>query len=534
MPWNQDTALARIKKLKSEVPDFDVRQFQEYWQLYKAEQAARSMQKQPATPPLFSLPKNRAIVVDTVQVYIAITNYDDYRLEDGRETESSHKRALQLLHLYYSAADRAIEASSAQRVDFHNGRVHAVVLERGNKGITADTISEAFAFIEDFKRLAAAANRELAGSEFNVTFRIGVDVGTCVAINNGTGCEQEPMFLGSAANHAAKLASGQEPGVYVSDRVRNIVGFQSVGVLSEIMGLSDHDISLNSARRMENDQLVYGVQDRSAYVQQVMGNWQQEIKRGEFPDYTNPNFSFYYKEPPLSKINYSELQPSRSIRMPVVSIFADLSGYTAYIDNAVSTGSIREAVTALYVIRQEFQNVVEKDFGGRKVRFIGDCIHAVVAEGTSTETKERESVATAALCAGGLQSSFRLCKEVLGNLNSLGLAIGIELGPTPISRIGIRGERSVRVASSIATTLSEKMQKECEENGVKFGINALRAAPAALEDLLNNAGYSAEMDYGEVAICLSATPSAIASGPAVARAHAPVNVPQPRAHFKSE
>ena len=48
------------------------------------------------------------MVVDTVQIYIAITNYDDFRLEEGRETEASHERAMRLLHLYYSAADRAI------------------------------------------------------------------------------------------------------------------------------------------------------------------------------------------------------------------------------------------------------------------------------------------------------------------------------------------------------------------------------------------------------------------------------------------
>ncbi len=86
-----------------------------------------------------------------------------------------------------------------------------------------------------------------------------------------------------------------------------------------------------------------------------------------------------------------------------------------------------------------------------------------------------------------------------------GLAVGVELGVTPVSRIGIRGDRSVRVATSVAATRSEMMQKECEHNGVKFGETALSAAPAALNEILTE-GYSADLGYGDVAVCLSAPP----------------------------
>lgn len=532
MPWNEATALARIKKHAEEAPDFEVQRFEDYRQAYEAK-AVFAESKEAMTPPLFSLPKNQAVVVDTVQIYIAITNYDEYRLEEGVETEASHDKAMRLLHLYYSAADRVIENSSAQRVDFHSGRVHTVVLETGNEGVTRQTLAEAFAFVEDFQKVAAAANNELGGSEFDANFRIGIDVGTCVAINNGTGSEQEPMFLGSAANHAAKLAAGDDPGVYVSDRVRKILGQQESVVSREFLSLSESDIATNTARRSADGDLVFGEQNRQEFTNSIVENWRTEIRSGELPDITDASFSFFHQPPPLSDIDYAKLSPSHSIRMALVSIFADLSGYTNYIDNAVRSGAIQDAVRALFVIRQEFQNVVEEDFGGRKVRFIGDCIHAVIAEGTKTQTDERGSVATGAMCAGGLHSSFALCKSVLGNLESLGLAIGLELGQTPISRIGIRGDRSVRIASSIGTARSEQMQKECEENGVKFGPRALRAAPAALEDILDDAGYNSEPNYGEIAVCLSAAPATVAA-PTYARAHVPSDSGQSRAHLKSE
>lgn len=532
MSWKEETARVRINKLIDEAPTIDVQRFEQYLPLYEANKALMAARLEPTSPPLFSLQKGKAIVVDTVQIYIAITNYDEFRLDDGRETEASHDRAMRLLHLYYSAADRVIEESPAQRVDYHSGRVHAVVLETSDSGVTRETLAQALAFVEDFRKVAAAANRQLANSEFDANFRVGIDVGTCVAINNGTDSEQEPLFLGRAANHAAKLAYGSEPGIYVSDAVRLILGQQEIGIQEQFRSLSEMEISVNAARRGSDDRLIFGVQDRQPFTDDIVGNWGEEIRRGEFPDFTNPTFHFFYKEPPLSEIKFAELMPSNSIRMPLVSIYADISGYTDYIDNAAASGQIGEAVRALYVIRAEFQNVVELDFGGRKVRFIGDCIHALIAEGSRTETDPRESVASAAKCAGGLHSSFGLCKSILGGLDSLGLAVGVEFGPTPVSRIGIRGDRSVRVASSIATTRSEQMQKECAHNGVKFGESALRVAPAALNDILTE-GYSAELDYGDVAVCLAA-PSISLPNPSYARAHVPTSVPEPRAHFRPE
>ncbi len=531
MPWNRDTAKNRITKSLEDCPQFEVQQFLDYQRSYRAQQLSQNEDQLDVEPPLFRLPKGKAIVVDTVQIYFSIANLDDYKLESGEETELSHEKAMRLLHLYYSVADRVIEGSPAQRVDFHSGRIHAVVIDKDGGGFTRDLLAEAFAFINDFVRVANAANLEIAGNEFETNLRVGVDIGTCVAINNGSGIEQEPMFLGSAANHAAKLAEGRHPGIYLSSRIRDILRMPIGDFASKNIPLSDEDLRTNSARRSENNELIYGEQDRSGYTREIIENWKGEVKRGEMPDLTIPNFQFRYKEPPLRKIDYADLYPSNSIRMPMVSMFADLSGYTDYIDNAVAMGKIKSAVQALYVIRQEFQNVVESDFGGRKVRFIGDCIHSIIAEGSPSATDERKSVSTAVQCAGALHSSFILCKEILGGITSLGLSIGAEIGTTPVSRIGIRGDRSVRVASSMATACSEVMQQECDKNGLKLGPKAFRAAPAALSDILDENGRSLELNYNDVIVCLS-VPAIISQN--YARAHAPIQNTTSRAHSTKE
>ncbi|WP_233417000.1 nucleotidyl cyclase domain-containing protein [Halovulum marinum] len=216
----------------------------------------------------------------------------------------------------------------------------------------------------------------------------------------------------------------------------------------------------------------------------------------------------------------------------MVSAFADLSGFTAYIDEAVKQGAVAEAVKALYVLRAEFQNVVEADFGGRKVRFIGDCIHAVLANGSGRTAEPRQSVATAVEAAAALHSSFAICQTALPNTRRLGLAIGLEHGVTPITRLGIRGVRSVRVASSVACCQSEKEQKALLTNGVRVGPRAFGLMPAAVLPLFDRHGSADVLDYDDVCAgsgkvaAAAATPAAVVRSPVVQSPHLG------RAHFR--
>ena len=534
MAWQHDRARQRIKDRINEAPAFQVQRFHdEYLPSYEDHRVKLEAARDPVTPPLFNLPRGRAVLVGTVQVYVGITNYDEFRMDEGRETEASHERALRFLHLYYSTCDRVVGQGRVQRVDFHGGRMHAVVLSLSGTDVNQEDLAEAFAFVRDFQAVADQANRELANSEFTARFRIGIDVGPCVAINNGTGLEQEPMFLGSAANHAAKLASGDQPGVYLSDRARSIMGLPGPGISEASNAVESGIVERVLAQRDETELAERLSVDRPTSPKELVESWRQDIRSKRVDDPTTPRFTFHHKEPPLSEIKYRDLSPSNSIRMPLVSVFADLSGYTAYVDAAIASGDVADAVRALYVIREEFQSVVEGDFEGRKVRFIGDCIHALLAEGDKTQTDARQSATQGVSCAGGLHSSFNLCQQELQGIAALGLAIGLELGPTPISRIGIRGERSVRLATSVATALSEKMQMDCDAGEVKLGPSALQKLPAPLHDLFDASGLATGLSYDDVCIALSVDPAAQAA-PVHTRAHTSPSRNVPRAHATTE
>jgi hypothetical protein len=84
-----------------------------------------------------------------------------------------------------------------------------------------------------------------------------------------------------------------------------------------------------------------------------------------------PRFVFHRHEPPLRSIDFGEVSASRTIRMELVSIFADLSGFTKYVDNCIRTGQVADMVANLHVLRKELAATLREDFGGKKVRFIG-------------------------------------------------------------------------------------------------------------------------------------------------------------------
>jgi class 3 adenylate cyclase len=177
-------------------------------------------------------------------------------------------------------------------------------------------------------------------------------------------------------------------------------------------------------------------------------------------------------------LKFAELSPSKSVRNEIACIFADIDGFTAYVDEAIKGGSakIKAAVRTVHVIREELNDVLQDDFKGKRIRFIGDCIHGGIAAGDLDDDDASEAVTQAGLCAAGMASSFDLCLEETEPGADLDLAIGIEYGPVPISRLGTPGDDSVRCAVSRAVVNAERLQQSLERGGVAMGPVALSHA----------------------------------------------------------
>ncbi|WP_158332112.1 adenylate/guanylate cyclase domain-containing protein [Brevundimonas abyssalis] len=476
---------------------------------------------------LVDIPRNRAITTDAVHVYANLIDFNDVLIEAGRETEASHRRALEFLHAHYRGCDELIDEFEMQRVDFHGSRLHAVVLTPLGEENEGERVRIAVAFAAAFREMVERLGDDYP--QFKTRVCIGVDTGPAVAIDSGRSDEREPLFVGSPANHAAKLAAGDNEGLNLSPRAGMLLGRTPDPLTKSVLLTEDTE------RRRLDEEIITATMQRSGgeRLEKAYASVVESLQAQRTADSGEPVFRFHHKEPPLKDLVYAEHPPSNAVRMDLASIFADVDNFTPYIDNAIATGRIAEAVANLHVIRAEMGAVLRDDFGGRKVRYIGDCIHGLLAEGDRHETNATATMKKAVSTAAGLRSSFDLCREMLPGTEGLGLAIGIDYGTTPICRLGLRGAASVRAAASRATCLSETEQRRCDGTETALGERAYGESPAIIREafLIDRKVANMDVDTAEVLFGTMPSPYVVGSGQTdPMRAHEPDAAPPMRAH----
>lgn len=527
MAWNEDRARKRIRDFMDSVPEGDIKV--EDFRSFLAEARVRKGMVADASvrAALIDIPRNRAITTDAVHVYANLIAFNDVLTDAGRETEASHRRALEFLHAHYQGCDELIDEFEMQRVDFHGSRLHAVVLAPEGADNEGERVRIAVAFSAAFREMVERLGDK--HPNFKTGVCIGIDSGPAVAIDSGRRGEREPLFIGSPANHAAKLADGTEEGLNLSPRAAAAIGKAAEPVAKSVF------LSEEVERRYLGDEITTaGVrQSASERLEKAYAAVIESLDTRIKSDSGEAVFRFHHKEPPLKDLVYADYPPSNAIRMDLASIFADVDNFTAYIDNAIATGGIAEAVANLHVIRAEMGAVLRDDFGGRKVRYIGDCVHGLLAEGSKTETDAMDTMKKSVDAAAGLRSSFELCREMLPGIQDLGLAIGIDYGTTPICRLGLRGDASVRAAASRATCVSEAEQRRCNGSETALGENAYQQSPASVREAFGNERIFQNLNADTAEMMLGAMSSPYINTGADAepmRAHEPEASPPMRAH----
>jgi Adenylate and Guanylate cyclase catalytic domain len=468
MAWNEARSRKRIQEHLKTVPQFD-----DHIALAKA---VRALAEDRGL--MSRLPSRKASVVEGAHIYGQLLDFDDLVADRNQgETERSHRNILRFLNMHYRLWDAIVDNDDADRVDYHGARLHAIVTSpEGNpQGQVERAVALASKLNDATKRVAAAYG-------FPARIRFGIDQGKCLAMTTGRAYEKDTLFFGPPANHAAKLAAARdEEGIYVAPGAQTAAGATaSRKTLTGDMAFDEQFVA-QAARR-------YSFTRLDEAVTGLIAEARQEVL-----------FVFHRHTPPLANVSFSQLSPANSVRMGMASIFADIDGFTAFVDAAIRSGSdgIKHAATAVHVIREELNDVLKEDGGGKRVRFIGDCIQGVMAEGR-LEDDPPLAIEEAVKCASGMKDSFLLCRKIIGGIDRLDLAIGIEFGPVPLTRIGLRGENSVRCAAGRAVVVAEQVQQSLEGGGIKLGPEALRLATPATRRLFANTtallGYAATVD----------------------------------------
>jgi len=461
---------------------------------------------------LSSLGLKKVYRVDGVHVFASIPNAMTLLETTGVEGERCHQRYLRFLNLYQRVTHVLIGQTDAQKVDFQNERLHFMLYKPyGDEKLR---IANAVVIADALQRLIADANK---GHEElpDAVSRIGIETGTSLAVNNGTRGDREPLFLGDCVNHAAKLSDGASPGIYLGRAARAVLG-------------KDWVVDDPAKTRLTEKQIaeLQGKADISINVQKLVESYEEEKKESPLGE-----FKFFRPTPPLRDLDPEDLSGARTARIDSSALMADIDGFTAYVTERMSDSKkAATAVRVLHVIRKELRDVLS-DFGGRKIRYIGDCLQGIRADG-ERETDSAKTVRNAVRCAGALRSSFDLVKEQVPDAATLGLAIGLELGPVSITRLGVRGNKD-RVLIGRAVSGAEAAQRNCAGSETEIGALAHDAADTSVRAIFVTGRRQRGLDFNTVELKLlvedekrrvakseSATPVIGAPSIVLPRAHA--------------
>lgn len=432
---------------------------------------------------LENIPRAKAYRMDSVHLYADILNLDEILANQDSEGVRCHQRTLRFLNLHYRAVHRIIARTETIRVDFHNQRLHSVIAKPYN--------SESDAEAKRIRRAVAIAQliidvlKETGDEEEDIPaakVTVGIDTGKSLAVNNGRRGDREPLFLGEPANHAAKHAVCETPGIYLTDKARAAIGLSKVKDSKSTALTSSEIKDCQDAAKLE------------VTKDEIISEWKQDLK-----DIPIGDFKFSGHTPPMSGLDISQLTPGNSRRQELVSVYADIDGFTKYVTDNIEENA-EDVVKTLHVIRSELDAAVTADFEGRRIRFIGDCIHAVLCEGTAQTTEVEKTLSEATRCSGALRSSFELAVERLEDegisAKSLGLSIGFEFGVTAISGLGMRGDR-IRCCVSRGVLQSEEEQLRCTRTETAIGPTAYANAAKPVREVFGTTRKADQLDYTE-------------------------------------
>ncbi len=209
---------------------------------------------------------------------------------------------------------------------------------------------------------------------------------------------------------------------------------------------------------------------------------------------------------PLEDIAYSSAEVGIEVddlsifnnkRVLGASIFADVSGFTRYVDEATSDEEKQEALKVFHAIRKETARVLTGDFNGVCIQYQGDRIQGLFHLPQDDEEAIAQQVVEAAV---GLQSSMEhTLKACLPEAKDLRLAIGIDMGTTLVSKLGARGQRD-RICLGEEVEYAAQLEERSEGGQIALSKDVYEVLP---DELRKHFTYSAKVQ-GYVASDLTA------------------------------
>lgn len=172
-----------------------------------------------------------------------------------------------------------------------------------------------------------------------------------------------------AAFQSWERARESTKGIYLTNAARMAIGLKEVDTPAKTSLTKDEIKDCQDAV------------DLDVTAAAIVKEWREDQK-------SNPlgGFVFTRHTPPFSTMDIPSLTPGNSRRQEAVSIYADIDGFTAYVADNINQNA-ENVVRVLHVLRAELERVLTTEFKGRRIRFIGDCVHGLICEGTAATAR---------------------------------------------------------------------------------------------------------------------------------------------------
>jgi class 3 adenylate cyclase len=338
------------------------------------------------------------------------------------------------VHVYQREVNRIVEDGQGVNglaIHFQGQKLHALLYRP----------------IDDARVLATRATllqlilRDFVREVFNVAFPNfdnfsiagGADIGTVIGTKNGTKGDRELLFLGNPANYAAKIIAGN--GIL---RVTKAV-FDELPELLQDVCIPVGDGAVYRLAPLTSDELDTLLADLRKESTALSVTWDREASRERVEADT--------KAVPLKDIEYSAakelididtLSVRNNKRVAAASVFADVSGFTKYIEAANTPALQRAALRVFHAIRHEMSCVIRDDYPGVRIQYQGDRVQAIYHMPPDDVAAAADDAVTA---GAAIQSSLVVIQELLPEAATLSMAVGVDHGTTLVTKLGTRGQR---------------------------------------------------------------------------------------------
>lgn len=400
-------------------------------------------------------------------VYLPVSNFP--HLASEITTDAEYRQLIQATHLYQREVSRIVEdveSYEGLRVHFQGPKLHALFYRP----------------IDDGQELAVRALliqlvlRDFVRNVFNPAFADlgnfvlsgGADIGITIGTKNGQKADRELLFLGDPANRAAKIIR-QNGYLRITD---NLYAALPKSLQDRCEAIGDGDAY--RVVPVEGEELQELLADHGHTWDPARSAERVEEDKDAFPlkdiEYSSAT----------ERIDFEVLSIFNNKKVKGASVFADVSGFTAYVEAAEGDRDEQRArLRVFHAIRKEMSAVIKGDFAGVRVQFQGDRVQGLF----HVPKDEHAQISQSAVeCAAGLHQSMELTlKAALPEADDLHLAIGIDRGKTLASKLGTRGHRD-RICLGEAVEAAAEHEERCEAGETGIGKAVYDVLPEEVQE----------------------------------------------------